>query len=77
MQAELATALGVSGDSIDLVDIRTTSPLLKHRISRNGNVMFGSAREAERFHLSAITGYIDARRIMQATEEYVRTYGHR
>lgn len=75
LQTAFAKTLGVSVDSIDLVDLCTAPPLLVYYIARDGTVIAGSEREAERFHRSAMKRYIDGKRLFAATEDYVKTHG--
>lgn len=75
LQTVFAKTLGVSVDSVDLVDLCTAPPLLVYYIARDGAVIVGSEREAERFHRSAMKRYIDGKRLFAETENYVKAYG--
>lgn len=62
--------------TLDLVDATRASPLLQYRIAREGQQIAGSARTDEAFVRTAWKRYIDARRIRDATEEYVHRLLH-
>lgn len=56
---EAAQILGANEDHIDLVDLWDVSPLLQHRVSREGRLLIGDAFAFIRFKVLAWKRYQD------------------
>ena len=63
---EYAARLGVSEDSIDLIDLWHAPPLLKYQISESGKLMFGDEAQFIRFKVHAWKQYQNTARFRRA-----------
>jgi uncharacterized protein len=64
----IARDRGVSEDSVDVVDVRTASPLLQWDILRVGVLLYGSEFDFVRFKVMAWKRYCDTARFRRARE---------
>lgn len=74
LQQALGRVLAASAEKVDLVDLRSAPPLLLYYIVRDGIRLAGSEREFDALYRRAIKRYIDAKPLLAATADYVRSY---
>lgn len=70
----LSPVLGVRAEKVDIVDIRSAPPLLAFHIVRDGTKLAGSEREYDEMYRRSMARYFDAKPLIQATEDYVKSY---
>ncbi len=63
---------GLPEDRIDLVDLRTASPLLLHEVAEHGELLEGAPDDFLRFRVSAWKIYQDTARLRRARERHLR-----
>lgn len=61
---------------LDLVDLRSAPPLLRHFVILEGEKLFGDQLDDDKFYLSAVKGYIDSKPLFAATKQYVQEHAH-
>jgi len=64
----LARKLGVSEEQVDLVDLRTASPLLQYRVTNEGRLLEGDQFDFLRFRVLAWKRYLDTAKFRRARE---------
>jgi hypothetical protein len=64
----LARTHGIPEDRIDLVDLRTASPLLQHEVAEKGRLLEGTPERFLDFRISAWKVYQDTARLRRARE---------
>src|SRR3989344_7285141 len=64
----VARELQVSEDLIDLVDLRSASPLLQYQVAERGRLISGAREEFTRFRVRAWKQYQDTARLRRARE---------
>ncbi len=74
IQEALSPVLGVRAGKVDIVDLRFASPLLAFHIARDGKKITGSEREYDAMYRRSVARYLDAKPLIQATEDYVKSY---
>ena len=69
--AELALRFGLPEDKIDLVDLRTASPLLLHEVAEGGELLLGAPDDFTRFRVRAWKIHQDTARLRRARERHL------
>ncbi len=69
---ELARRYGLNEDRIDLIDLRTVSPLLLHEVAEKGALLEGDPDDFIRFRVRAWKAYQDTARLRRAREKHLR-----
>ncbi len=64
----MARELRVSEDALDIVDLRTASPLLQYQVAERGRLLSGAREEFVRFQVRAWKQYQDTARLRRARE---------
>ncbi|MEK7188981.1 MAG: nucleotidyltransferase domain-containing protein, partial [Patescibacteria group bacterium] len=76
LSQDVAKELSVSEDVIDMVDIRTASPLLQQQISTHGRLLRGQREDWLRWRVSAWKQYQDTARFRRARERSLMKSHH-
>ena len=69
---DLAQRHGIPEDRIDLVDLRTASPILLHEVAEKGVLLQGDPDDFLHFRVSAWKIYQDTARLRRARERNLR-----
>jgi uncharacterized protein len=73
----LAKKLNINEDTIDLVDLRTASPLLLYEVAKKGKLIEGSDFDFIRFKVRAWKVYQDTAKFRRLGEKMVKKYVQR
>ena len=65
----IAKKLGIDEDKIDLIDLRSASPLLKFEVARNGKLVDGEHFDFIRFKVRAMKEYVDTAKFRRLREK--------
>lgn len=65
----ISKKLDINEDKIDIVDLRTASPLLKFEVARNGKLIDGEYFDFIRFKVLAFKEYVDTAKFRRLREE--------
>ena len=65
----LANKLSINEDKIDLVDLRTASPILKFEVAKNGRLVDGEYVDFIRFKVRAFKEYVDTAKFRRMREK--------
>lgn len=72
-----AEKLGVSEDSIDLIDLWSAPPLLEYQIAQHGKLLEGKQEDFIRFKVLAWKRYVDTAKLRKVREESLKKYVQR
>lgn len=64
-----AKKLKALDDKIDVVDLLTASPLLKHQVAKHGKLLLGTEDEFLSFQIAAWKEYVDTARLRRWREK--------
>jgi predicted nucleotidyltransferase len=65
----IAKKLNINEDKIDLVDLRSASPLLKFQVARSGKLIDGEHFDFIRFKVRAMKEYVDTAKFRRLREK--------
>ncbi len=65
----ISTKLDINEDKIDLVDLYTTSPMLKFEVARMGKLIEGRTFDFIRFKVRAFKEYVDTAKFRRLREK--------
>ena len=73
---QMARQVGGHEDKIDVVDLRTASPLLQHEVAKHGKLISGSEHDFFRFRVLAWKRYQDTAKFRKKREQVLKEYFH-
>ena len=74
---QIAPALHVSEDAIDIVDLQNASPLLQYHVAEEGKLLRGTVFDFTRFKVLAWKRYLDTARFRKARHESLKRHVER
>lgn len=72
LSKEIHDAFGYNEDEIDLVEVASTSPLLRYEIAKNGQLLYGAEFDFIRFKVLAWKVYCDTAKFRRARTERLK-----
>lgn len=74
IRRDTAETIGVSEDSIDLVDLMKAPILLQYEVAKHGKLIFGDQRTFLRFRIGAWRRYLDTNKLRRLKLEALKKH---